>query len=74
MTVTDVMGNTRNVITHNGMYNVQAREYWLNSTNVNNAQTLTNSSTAVVHAIDGPLFFDKDQFTYIPRQIIAESF
>ena len=56
------------------MYNVQAREYWLNTTNVNNAQTLTNSSTAVVHAIDGPLLFDKDQFTYIPRQIIAESF
>ena len=74
MTITDAMGNTRNIITHDGMYNVQAREYWLNTTNVNNAQTLTNSSTAVVHAIDGPLLFDKDQFTYIPRQIIAESF
>ena len=74
MTITDAMGNTRNIITHDGLYNVQAREYWLNTTNVNNAQTLTNSSTAVVHAIDGPLLFDKDQFTYIPRQIIAESF
>lgn len=74
MTVTDAMGNTRNVISHNGMYNLQAREYWLNTTNVNNAKLLTNSSTAVVQAIDGPLFFDKDQFTYIPRQIIAESF
>lgn len=74
MTITDAMGNTRNVITHAGLYNVQAREYWLNTTNVNNATTLTNSSTAVIHAIDGPLLFDADQFTYIPRQIIAESF
>ena len=74
MTITDAMGNTRNVITSGGLYNLQVREYWLNGTNINNANTIQNSSTAVIHAIDGPLLFDENQFTYIPRQIIADNF
>ena len=72
MTIRDVMGNTRNIITSGGLFNMQAREYWLKGTNVNSANSLENSSTVVVHAIDGPLFFDKDQFIYVPRKIVDD--
>ncbi len=74
MTISDAMGNTRKVITSGGLYNMQAREYWLNSGTINSANSISNSSSAVVHAIDGPLLFDKDQFTYVPRTIIEENF
>ena len=58
MTVKDKMGNTRNVVTSNGLYNLMAREYQFNSDNVENATNLRTSSYAVVHQIDGPLLFE----------------
>ena len=74
MSITDAMGNTHNVITSGGLYNMQAREYWLSGTDIEKATTIANSSTIVVHAVDGPLLYDKDQFTYIPREIVADDF
>ena len=74
MTITDAMGNTHNVITSGGKYNMMAREYWLSGTNIENATTLANSSTIVVHAVDGPLLYDDEQFTYVPREIVADDF
>ena len=74
LTVSDAMNNTRHVITSGGTYNLQGREYWLNNTDIEKANKLMNSSSVVVHAIDGPLFFDKDQFIYVPREIVADEF
>lgn len=49
--LTDLKGNVRNVQTATGYYNLSAREYWFNGTN------LGTSAFAVIHQIDGPLFF-----------------
>ena len=57
LTVTDVLGNVRNVVTSGGLYNKICREYWYNGTG-NNA-TLFMASDAIVHQIDGPLFYEK---------------
>ena len=67
MTITDAMGHTHNVVTSGGLYNLQAQEYWIKGSNVE------NTSSVVVHAIDGPLLFDADQFTYVPKEIIADN-
>ena len=74
MSVRDAMGNTRNIITSGGLFNMQAREYWLKGTNVNSANSLEKSSNVFVHAIDGPLLYDAEQFIYVPREIISEDF
>lgn len=69
ITVKDVLGNTANVLKKEGLYNIPAREYWLKSKLTTNAwgNELSNSSSVVMHAIDRPLFFDADQFKYVPR-------
>jgi uncharacterized surface protein with fasciclin (FAS1) repeats len=52
ITLTDAVGNTRHVLTDNdALYNLSAREYQIKSSSI---QT---SAFAVVHLIDGPLFF-----------------
>jgi hypothetical protein len=63
LTVTDLSGNTRTVQKVDGLYNQMAREYQYNSSDVSTASQINTSSTAVVHLIDGPLFYDeKNQF------------
>ena len=47
----------------NKMYNIQAREYWLDNNNskittVEEATTINTASSAVIHAIDGVLLYD----------------
>lgn len=74
LTLSDAMHNTRHVITSGGTYNLQGREYWLDNKDIEKATLIKNSSSVVVHAIDGPLFFDKDQFIYVPREIVADEF
>ncbi len=87
MTVTDVSGETHNVLTgtsSNGLplHNIQAREYWLGGTldmygnqgdvtDFDRAEGINNTSSAVVHVIDGPLVYDKDtQFQYIYKKFV----
>lgn len=50
ITLTDLKGNVRHVDTTEGNYNLSAREYWFGS-------SAPISAFAVVHKIDGPLFF-----------------
>lgn len=56
ISVTDVAGNTRHVVTADkNLYNLMAREYQYNTTDAANATEIETSSSAVVHLIDGPL-------------------
>ena len=68
----DAVGNVAKVQTTGGLYNLQGREYWLNGTNPERASSLENSSTVVVHAIDRPLMYSKDQFIYVPVKVVAD--
>ena len=56
MTVTDELGQTHNVKTDKGLYNLVCREYWFESSG-NNAR-LFMASNIVVHQIDGVLKYD----------------
>ncbi len=56
ISVRDKAGNTRHVMTdRNGLYNLMAREYTYNSSSKSSATIIHNSSSAVIHLIDGPL-------------------
>jgi hypothetical protein len=65
MTVTDNLNEVRNVITEGGHYNKMCREYQYSSQEAESASegTIYTSSYAVVHLIDGPLFYDASQKT-----------
>jgi hypothetical protein len=58
--VTDALGNTHNVLTNSGLYNMVANEYWADA--LTTLSRLLNSSTVVIHAIDGPLMYSNKQF------------
>lgn len=59
ITVTDVMGNTRNVNTSaKGLYNNLCRDIWLETSG--RYEIIYTSSDAVVHLIDGPLFYNSN--------------
>ena len=63
MTIKDKMGNTRHVLTSNSkLYNNVCREYWIDG-NDYRTKTLYASADAVVHLIDGPLFYSSSQET-----------
>ena len=75
MQIEDALGNTINVITSGGLYNIQAREYWLSGLTTASSPykfTLENSSSVVIHAVDRPLLFSETQFNYIPRTIVDD--
>src|SRR5574344_407187 len=58
ITVNDLAGNTRHVKTSApSLYNIMAKEYQYNSKDASDAQNIETSSSAVVHLIDGPLFY-----------------
>ncbi len=59
LTVVDNSGNTRNVVKTNGLWNKICREYWIKGTPGLQTATLDASSDAVVHEIDGVLFYDE---------------
>ena len=64
-----IKGVTANVFTTEGAFNLMARDYWFDGTEVvsdayttangdgPSTTTINNSSFAVIHAIDKPLFF-----------------
>ena len=61
--VTDAMGNVRSVQQKQGLYNNMCREYLYSNKDKEMAYngTLYSSSHAVVHLIDGPLFYSEKQ-------------
>ncbi|MCR5312125.1 MAG: fasciclin domain-containing protein [Bacteroidaceae bacterium] len=77
LTVTDVTGNTRNVNIDNGLYNMMANEYWYKSSSaIKNpySATLDNSSSVVIHGIDGVLLYDAPtQFSYTRKPLVQVS-
>ena len=61
LTVKDNAGNTRHVLTTDrGLYNVMAREYQYQDKDARNANNLETTSSAVIHLIDQPLFYSKN--------------
>lgn len=60
LTVKDAAGNKRNVLKNGGLYNLMAREYQYNTADVASASEIYTTSYAVVHQIDGPLMWEKD--------------
>ena len=61
MNVEDQLGNKRHVIKADGLYNVIGREYWLQNRDKVATSQIYQASDVVVHQIDGPLFYDRDQ-------------
>lgn len=61
MTVTDQMGNLCNVVKREGLYNNLCRDLWIQTQG--NEDNIYNASDAVVHSIDGALFYDSSQLT-----------
>ena len=55
MTVKDKVGATHHVVTDNGLYNLQCREYWFDGKNTEVNAPLFMASDVVVHQIDGVL-------------------
>jgi len=80
--LTDELGTTQEVVKNEGMYNIMAYEYWISS---NPSQDISNAvmsesdkasdyylkvtSSAVIHAINKPLLYSKDQFKYTSKII-----
>jgi len=56
ISIKDVMGNIRQVVKTEGLYNNICREYWFNGTG--NTAQLFMGSDAVIHMIDQPLFYE----------------
>ena len=57
--VKDKAGNQRRVMTERpGLYNLMAREYTYQASDKSRATIIHNSSSAVVHLIDGPLLIE----------------
>ena len=56
ITIKDKAGNQRRVMTERaGLYNLMAREYTFQNADKSRATIIHNSSSAVIHLIDGPL-------------------
>ena len=71
MWVRDVLGNTRHVVKTEGLYNRICREYWFKGSGYN--ATTYMASDAVVHQIDGVLFYEnmtpwKEQLNQLRRK------
>ena len=71
MTVEDQLGNTRKVLTADGLYNIIGREYWFQNRDKTATNQIYQASDVVVHQIDGPLFYEKTQFEKKWREVIG---
>lgn len=70
LSVKDVAGNVRHVVTTPGLYNNIGREYWFEGTG--NSARLFMASDIVVHQIDGPLQYSEDGWKPW-RQVVREA-
>lgn len=60
ISIKDKAGNVRRVMTEkSGLFNLMAREYTYNTSAKSSATIIHNSSSAVIHLIDGPLMVEK---------------
>ncbi len=59
LTIKDNCGNTRRLVKANGLWNKICREYWIKGTPGAIVATIESCSDAVVHQIDGVLFYDE---------------
>lgn len=66
--ITDLTGGVRRVVENEGLYNNICREYWVEGTGFN--KLLYTSADAVVHLIDGPLFYSSSQKTPWRNEIL----
>lgn len=58
ITVTDARGNVRHVVTTDpNLYNIMTRDYLFNTKDIRTATQIETSSFAVVHQIDGVLYY-----------------
>ena len=58
ISVTDACGNRRHVVTDNPwLYNIMTRDYLFNTADVASATQIETSSFAVIHQIDGVLYY-----------------
>ncbi len=58
ITITDAMGNVRHVVTSDPhLYNIMTRDYLFNTKDIRTATQIETSSFAVVHQIDGVLYY-----------------
>ncbi|MBR4779658.1 MAG: fasciclin domain-containing protein [Bacteroidaceae bacterium] len=58
ITVTDAKGNVRHVVTTDpNLYNIMTRDYLFNTKDIRTATQIETSSFAVVHQIDGVLYY-----------------
>ncbi len=71
LTVKDLLGNQRSVVTSGGFYNQMGREYWIQAADRPNMTSLYNASDVVVHQIDGALLYDAAQLTKWEDEIKA---
>lgn len=70
ITITDKAGNVRHVEKTAGLYNNICREYWFSGAGL--TKNIYSSSDAVVHLIDGPLFYSKSAMT--PWKSLAKKY
>jgi len=62
ITLTDKLGNVRQVINNSSLKNLIAREYTFDSADKLTARRIFSSANIVVHQIDGVLLYDNNQF------------
>ncbi len=86
LTVTDNVGNVRHVLTSDPeLYNIQAAEYWISKGETTSSSEmsvtanpyeyhLNNSSSVVVHAIDGPLIYADGKHKDANGEIVPTQF
>lgn len=67
LTLTDQLGNQRKVVKTEGLYNNLCRDVWIQTKS--GEDNIYNASDAVVHSIDGALFYDSSQLTKWKEEI-----
>ena len=67
LVIKDLTGDVRRVVKTNGLYNNICREYWISGNGFN--KLLYTSADAVVHLIDGALFYSSSQKTPWRQQL-----
>ena len=68
LTLKDYLGDSRKVIKQKGLYNNICREYWMSGNSFLSKEIYTTAD-AIVHQIDGPLYYEASQKTPWKSQV-----